>query len=37
MGGVFTVLFGWPMIGMLIELYGFYQLFRYIVVERVGL
>merc|ERR1711973_526302 len=27
MGGVFTVLFGWPMIGMLIELYGFYQLF----------
>ena len=28
MGGVFTVLFGWPMIGMLIELYGFYQLFR---------
>jgi hypothetical protein len=26
-GGVFIVLFGWPLIGMLIEIYGFILLF----------
>lgn len=27
--GVFVVLFGWPLVGMIIELYGFFVLFRH--------
>lgn len=26
-GGIFIVLFGWPMIGMIVEFYGFFVLF----------
>lgn len=29
-GGVFIVLFGWPLVGMLVEIYGFIALFGYI-------
>jgi len=29
-GGVFIVLFGWPLIGMLIEIYGFIILFGFV-------
>ena len=28
LGGVLVVLFGWPLIGMIIEIYGFVLLFR---------
>jgi len=28
LGGVLVVLFGWPLIGMVIEIYGFVLLFR---------
>ena len=27
-GGIFIVLIGWPLIGMLVEIYGAYLLFR---------
>ena len=27
-GGIFIVLFGWPLVGMIIEMYGFVVLFR---------
>jgi hypothetical protein len=29
-GGIFIVLIGWPMIGMVAEIYGFLLLFRYV-------
>nr|XP_042902877.1 vesicle transport protein GOT1B [Parasteatoda tepidariorum] len=29
-GGIFIVLFGWPLVGMIIEIYGFFVLFRYV-------
>lgn len=28
LGGVFVVLIGWPLIGMIFEMYGFFLLFR---------
>ncbi|KAE8613008.1 hypothetical protein XENTR_v10007530 [Xenopus tropicalis] len=28
LGGVFVVLVGWPLIGMVLEIYGFFLLFR---------
>ncbi|KAI1882287.1 hypothetical protein AGOR_G00249120 [Albula goreensis] len=28
LGGVFVVLIGWPMVGMVLEIYGFFLLFR---------
>lgn len=28
MGGMFVVLLGWPVIGMVLEIYGFFLLFR---------
>ncbi|XP_021114775.1 vesicle transport protein GOT1B isoform X1 [Heterocephalus glaber] len=28
LGGVFVVLIGWPLIGMIFEIYGFFLLFR---------
>ncbi|MBN3311745.1 GOT1B protein, partial [Atractosteus spatula] len=28
LGGVLVVLIGWPMIGMILEIYGFFLLFR---------
>lgn len=27
-GGIAVVLIGWPIVGMILELYGFFQLFR---------
>jgi hypothetical protein len=32
MGGIFIVLLGWPVIGMCVEIYGFFLLFRYVLV-----
>jgi len=29
LGGVFVVLIGWPIIGVVLEVYGFFLLFRY--------
>lgn len=31
-GGITIVLIGWPLVGMLLETYGFVLLFRYIIV-----
>ncbi|MGH0178421.1 UNVERIFIED_CONTAM: hypothetical protein FKN15_077349 [Acipenser sinensis] len=28
LGGVFIVLIGWPVVGMVLEIYGFFLLFR---------
>lgn len=30
LGGVFVVLIGWPIIGVVLEIYGFFLLFRYV-------
>lgn len=32
LGGIIVVLMGWPIIGMIIETYGFVLLFRYIYI-----
>ena len=29
-GGIFIVLIGWPLIGMIVEVYGFFLLFGYV-------
>ena len=34
MGGIFIVLFGWPMIGMCLEAYGFFLLFRLVFKQQ---
>lgn len=34
LGGVFVVLIGWPIIGVVLEIYGFFLLFRSVQTER---
>ena len=33
-GGIFIVLIGWPLIGMIVEIYGFFLLFGYVNFDR---
>lgn len=34
LGGVFVVLIGWPIIGVVLEIYGFFLLFRWVYTKR---